>query len=68
MSVRKSVPPNVPTALAALAALAALVEVEPVPAAEPVPVEALPAGVPVPFVGRFVCVTACVPLINMVDS
>jgi hypothetical protein len=55
MSVRKSVPPKVPTAPAAL------VEDDPVP----VPV---PVGVPVPFVGKFVGVVACVPLINMVRS
>jgi hypothetical protein len=53
----KSVPPKVPRELAEFAVL----EPEPVP----VPV---PEGVPVPVVGKFVGVVACVPLINMVRS
>jgi hypothetical protein len=54
--VRKSVPPSVPAA-------ALFAEVDPVPV-----VGALPVGVPVPVVGKFVGVVACVPLISMVRS
>jgi hypothetical protein len=57
MSVMKSVPPKVPRELAEFAVLD--------PEFVPVPV---PLGVPVPVVGKFVGVVACVPLINMVRS